>query len=230
MPRATPPVPTPLQAPPVRPSASDEFIPDTRAISSLRAAAAECAGCELFRRATHVVFGEGPADARLMLVGEQPGDHEDLLGRPFVGPAGALLARVLKRVGIPRESLYVTNAVKHFKWEARGQRRLHVKPSAGEVQACRGWLMAEIEAVRPALIVALGATAAQTFFGRGFSVTQRRGEVHDTAWAPWWMATWHPSALLRMPEPAKAEASAQFEADLRLAADALARAATARAS
>lgn len=204
-------------------SASEAFIPRTRSLPALREAAQDCGGCELFKRATQVVFGEGPTDAKLMLVGEQPGDQEDLSGRPFVGPAGALLGRVLESVGISRDAVYVTNAVKHFKWEPRGKRRIHQKPTVGEVQACRGWLMAEVEAVRPAMIVCLGATAAQAFFGRTFSVTRSRGEVLSTPWAPWWMATYHPSALLRMPDEAsRANATALFEADLGQASAALA--------
>lgn len=215
--------PIPVRPPAAKPSASEEFLPEARSLAALREAAEGCVGCELFKRATHVVFGEGPADAPLMLVGEQPGDQEDRSGRPFVGPAGALLERTLERVGIDRPSVYVTNAVKHFKWEARGKRRLHVKPSAGEVQACRGWLMAEVDAIRPAMIVCLGATAAQAFLGRGFSVTRSRGEVYQAPWARWWMATYHPSALLRMPDEAsRAAATAAFEADLRIAAEALA--------
>lgn len=227
------PRPLPVRLPAAKPSASEDFLPDSRSLPALREAAASCVGCELFRRATQVVFGEGPADARLVLVGEQPGDQEDRGGRPFVGPAGALLARTLEAVGIDRTQVYVTNAVKHFKWEPRGARRVHQKPSAAEVQACRGWLMAELDAVRPAMIVCLGATAAQAFLGRTFSVTRSRGEVYATPWARWWMATYHPSALLRMPDAAsRAAATAAFEADLAVAAAALAglRAAARRAS
>ena len=216
--------PIPVRPPAGKPSASAEFLPEGRTLAALREAAEGCVGCELFRRATHVVFGEGPTDAPLMLVGEQPGDREDRSGRPFVGPAGALLERTLAQVGIDRREVYVTNAVKHFKWEARGERRLHVTPSAIEVQACRGWLMAEVDAVRPAMIVCLGATAAQAFLGRSFSVTKRRGEVHAGPWARWWLATYHPSALLRMPDAAsRAAATAAFTADLEVAAAALAR-------
>lgn len=228
---AEPLTPKPARPPAERPSASEEFLPTSRSLTALRAASERCVGCELFKRATQVVFGEGPADARMMLVGEQPGDQEDRLGRPFVGPAGALLERALARVGIARERVYVTNAVKHFKWEPRGKRRLHQRPTAGEVQACRGWLMAEIDAVRPEIIVCLGATAAQAFLGRTFSVTQSRGEVFETPWARFWLATWHPSALLRMPDPdRKAAATAAFEADLARAAGLLAAVSVRRAS
>lgn len=213
---------SPIPASPVaeKPSASAAFIPDTRSLATLRRAAESCVGCELFKRGTQVVFGEGPKDARLMLIGEQPGDQEDRVGRPFVGPAGGLLARVLAEVALDRGEVYVTNAVKHFKWELRGKRRLHVRPSAAEIQACRGWLLAEISLIQPAMIVCLGATAAQGFLGRKFSILKSRGEVFENLpWAPWFMATYHPSALLRMPEEAgRAEALAAFTADLRLAA------------
>lgn len=223
--------PLPVRPPAEKPSASEEFLPPSRSLTALREASAQCVGCELFRRATQVVFGEGPADARLMLIGEQPGDQEDRAGRPFVGPSGALLERTLEKVGIDRAQVYVTNAVKHFKWEPRGKRRLHQKPTAGEVQACRGWMMAEIDAVRPELIVCLGATAAQAFLGKKFSVTQQRGEVFETPWARFWLATYHPSALLRMPDPdMKAQALAAFAGDLARAAALLASVAVRRAS
>lgn len=224
MPTRSPPVPAdpPVAVPRERPSASAEFIPATRALPTLRRAAASCTACALHRLGTQVVFGEGPPDARLVLVGEQPGDKEDRSGRPFVGPAGALLDRVLAEVGLPREQVYLTNAVKHFKWKPSGKRRLHVKPGATEIQACRGWLLAELELIKPAMIVCLGATAAQAFLGKQFSVTTSRGQVFATPWAPWWLATYHPSALLRMPEAAgRAEAMAHFSADLRRAADEL---------
>jgi uracil-DNA glycosylase family protein len=218
------PTPTPFPDPPrEKPSSSAEFVPDARTLPALRTAAAGCAGCELFRGATQTVFGEGPTHALLMFVGEAPGDQEDRTGRPFVGPAGGLLARVLNAVGISRDQVYVTNAVKHFKFTKQGKRRLHVKPSAGEIQACRAWLLAELEAVRPEMIVCLGATAAQAFAGRKFSVTESHGQIFtDTPWAPWWMATLHPAALLRIPdEDARAAALADFEADLARAAAAL---------
>lgn len=207
--------PIPVRPPAEKPSASEEFLPPSRSLKTLREAATSCVGCELFRKATQVVFGEGPAEARMMLIGEQPGDQEDRSGRPFVGPSGALLDRTLAKVGIDRSQVYVTNAVKHFKFEARGKRRLHQKPTAGEIQACRGWMMAELSVVRPEIIVCLGATAAQAFLGRKFSVTQRRGEVFETPWAAFWMATFHPSALLRMPDAeSRAAATLAFEEDL----------------
>ncbi len=219
-PRVTPIVPA--TPPPARPSASEAFIPETRSLTTLRAAAPACTACELYKLGTQVVFGEGPKHARLMLIGEQPGDHEDRSGKPFVGPAGALLGRMLAAVEIPRDEVYVTNAVKHFKWKPSGKRRLHQKPGATEIQACRGWMLAEIELIQPAMIVCLGATAAQAFMGKKFSVTACRGQIFATPWAPWWMATYHPSALLRMPEAAgRAEAHAHFEADLRKASEAL---------
>lgn len=221
----TPPRPTPFPDPPrEKPSSAAEFVPESRSLSALRSAAAECVGCELFRCATRTVFGEGPANALLMFVGEAPGDQEDRTGRPFVGPAGGLLARVLHNVGIPRDQVYVTNTVKHFKFTQQGKRRLHVKPSAGEIQACRAWLLAELEAVRPEMIVCLGATAAQAFAGRKFSVTESHGQIfNNTPWGPWWMATLHPAALLRIPDEAAREtALAEFEADMARAAAALA--------
>ncbi|MBX3201508.1 MAG: UdgX family uracil-DNA binding protein [Labilithrix sp.] len=171
----------------------------TEDLAELAAAAQRCQACDLYRRATQVVFGEGPAPAPMMLIGEQPGDREDLSGRPFVGPAGELLDDALDAAEIPREQVYLTNAVKHFKWEPRGKRRLHMKPTTSEVNACRGWLEAEIAAVRPEVIVCLGATAAQVFFGRAFRLTQSRGVLEDGApWASRILATFHPSALVRM--------------------------------
>lgn len=158
-----------------------------------------CQACELYKRATRAVFGEGPVPARLMLVGETPGDHEDLEGHPFVGPAGRLLDEALEEAGIARSEVYLTNAVKHFKWEPRGKRRLHVKPSAAEVHACNGWLQAEVRIVKPRTIACLGATAAQVMMGRSFRITKSRGVVFEgTEWARRLVATYHPSALLRM--------------------------------
>jgi uracil-DNA glycosylase family protein len=215
-----------------KPSASDSFIPETDSLASLQYAASACQGCDLHQRATQVVFGEGPRSARLMLIGEQPGDQEDRAGKPFVGPAGRLLDRVLAEVGLDRGEVYVTNAVKHFKWEPRGERRIHVKPSASEVQACRGWLRAELSAVAPTMIVCLGAVAAQSFLGHTFRVTTDHGRLlAHTPWAPWLMATYHPSALLRMPdEVSRAAALAHFIADMQHAADTLARSKASRAS
>jgi len=197
--------------------------PDIQAtpLATLGAEARACTRCPLHACATQTVFGEGPETARLMLVGEQPGDQEDLAGRPFVGPAGQVLDRALEEAGIAREDCYVTNAVKHFKYEPRGKRRIHKKPSAGEVSACRWWLMREIAAVRPALIVALGATAALSLFGRPVAITKARGRVTDSGHGPVLM-TVHPSYLLRLP-PSEIDAEhARFAADLREAAQALA--------
>jgi uracil-DNA glycosylase family protein len=173
------------------------FIPDRPRLPGLRAAAAVCRACDLWKRGTQTVFGEGARKADLMLVGEQPGDSEDVTGRPFVGPAGRLLDKALERAGIDRAAVYVTNVVKHFKWEPRGKRRIHKKPNAGEVAACRPWLDAEIALVRPQAIVCLGATAAQARLGRQLKVTAHRGEPVDSSLAPLVMATVHPSSLLR---------------------------------
>jgi DNA polymerase len=208
-------------------SAARAFLPERRELPALAEAARGCTACPLHARATQAVFGEGPVGAPLMLVGEQPGDMEDREGRPFVGPAGQLLEEVLGRAGLKRSELYVTNAVKHFGWTAGegGKRRLHQSPGRAEVVACRGWLEAEVAAVRPRMIVALGATAAQAFLGPGFRINLSRGQVFETPWADGWMATFHPSALLRMPDPRKrAEARIHFEADLRSAAEWLRRA------
>jgi DNA polymerase len=181
-------------------SAAD-FLPRTLTLPALERAAA-CTGCPLYREATQTVFGEGPADASLMLVGETPGDQEDLAGRPFVGPAGRLLDEALVEASLSRSEVYVTNAVKHFKWEPRGKRRLHKKPSARERTACRPWLDAELEIVGPRLIVCLGATAAQTFLGRQFRVTRQRGQIVEASGGVRALATHHPSAVLRAPDQA----------------------------
>jgi DNA polymerase len=178
-----------------------EFVPASRELSVLSKAASKCRGCRLYCSATQVVFGEGPKHAAVMFVGEQPGDQEDRAGKPFVGPAGQLLDDMMQRAGIRRDEVYVTNAVKHFKFEPRGTRRIHAKPSAREVDACRPWLKAEIDAVKPSIIVCLGATAAQSLMGSTFRLTKHRGEpIGDTKWAEWIFATYHPSALLRAPD------------------------------
>ncbi|HEY3244628.1 MAG TPA: UdgX family uracil-DNA binding protein [Phycisphaerae bacterium] len=177
-----------------------DFLPARMTLPALREAAADCKGCDLYKRATQTVFGEGAAHAAVMFVGEVPGDYEDRVGRPFVGPAGKLLDKALVEAGIPRDEVYVTNAVKHFKWEPRGKRRLHSKPSAREMYACRPWLDAEIAVVRPQIIVCLGASAAQALLGKDFRVTKERGRMLKTAWAQWLTATVHPSSLLRIPE------------------------------
>lgn len=169
-------------------------------LEELRRAAAGCRACDLWERATQTVFGAGPADAPLMLVGEQPGDAEDRRGEPFVGPAGRLLDEALARAGIDRRLAYVTNVVKHFKWEPRGKRRLHTKPNHVEITACRRWIDAEITALRPRVIVCLGATAAQALIGRDFRVTKSRGKPVPSALAPHVVATVHPSSILRAPD------------------------------
>ena len=200
------------------------FIDPDASLAELREAAAGCTACDLYRRATQVVFGEGPAPAEVMLVGEQPGDAEDRAGRPFVGPAGKLLDRALGDAGIDRGRVYVTNAVKHFKWVLRGKKRIHQKPNVIEIEACLPWLMAEIERVRPEVLVCLGATAAQALLGRSFRVTRDRGKPVPSNLAPVVTATVHPSSLLRQPDPAAREADYQrFVADLALAAKVLKR-------
>src|SRR3981081_3446385 len=158
--------------------------PDTSSLAELRDAARECTACHLHKRATQTVFGEGPKDASMMLVGEQPGDYEDVAGKPFVGPAGKIMDRALEEAGIDRKEVYVTNAVKHFKWEPRGKRRIHQKPNAREIAAGRPWLEAELRIVKPKLVVLLGATAAQTIFGSSFRVMRERGKVLSSKFAP----------------------------------------------
>ena len=177
------------------------FVPKTTSLKVLRAAAHQCRGCDLYKSATQVVFGLGPKNARVMFVGEQPGDQEDLQGEPFVGPAGALLDKALADAGIPRDQVYVTNAVKHFKWEPRGKRRIHKKPRALEVKACRPWLEAELRSVKPAVVVCLGATAAQSMLGASFKLMQQRGQVVSSPAAGRIVATIHPSAVVRAPDP-----------------------------
>jgi uracil-DNA glycosylase family protein len=176
------------------------FVPETKSIRKLSAAAHECTGCDLYKNATQVVFGAGPQSARVMFVGEQPGDQEDRQGQPFVGPAGALLDKALEDAGIPRDQVYVTNAVKHFSWEPRGKRRIHKKPRASEIKACRPWLEAELRAVKPAILVCLGATAAQSVLGPQFKLTQHRGTVQTSPLADKVLATIHPSSVLRAPD------------------------------
>jgi uracil-DNA glycosylase len=167
-----------------------------------------CRACPLWKDATRTVFGEGPADAEIMFVGEQPGDREDLAGRPFVGPAGLLLDKVLNEAGIDRTRVYVTNAVKHFKFEPRGKRRLHKRPNAGEIKVCRNWLIGEIETIGPRLVVALGATAAQSLAGRPIPIQSNRGKVLDLASGLQVLITIHPSALLRLPDEADKRSAA----------------------
>ena len=196
--------------------------PETSSWSELRDAARGCTACHLYRRATQTVFGEGPKHAPIMLVREQPGDYEDVAGRPFFGPAGKIMDRALEEAGIDREHVYVTNAVKHFNWEPRGKRRIHKKPNACEIAACRPWLEAEIHLVKPKLVVCLGATAAQTVFGPSFRVTRERGKVLSSKLAPKVLATVHPSSLLRQPdEDSRDREYAHFVSDLRAALEAV---------
>jgi DNA polymerase len=166
----------------------------------LKAAAADCQACDLWEKGTQTVFGDGRPKAKVMFIGEQPGNEEDLAGKPFVGPAGRLFDKALEEAGIDRKQTYVTNVVKHFKWEPRGKRRIHKKPNSVEIKACRPWLEAEIALVKPKIIVALGATAAQSLLGPQFRVTKQRGELLDFTLAPYIMATVHPSSILRAPD------------------------------
>ncbi|SEK71758.1 UdgX family uracil-DNA binding protein [Nitrosovibrio tenuis] len=186
-------------------------------IEALREAASTCRACPLWEKATQTVFGEGPAHAPIMFIGEQPGDQEDLAGRPFVGPAGLILARALAAAGIPREQVYVTNAVKHFKFEVRGKRRLHKKPVDAEIAACHDWLRREIELVTPRLLVAMGATAVRSVLGRSTPIKLNRGKLLEYACGISLLITVHPSFLLRMPEEDKDEEYRRFISDLKLA-------------
>jgi uracil-DNA glycosylase len=193
-----------------------DLLPDRLSISTVSAAAKDCRACDLWKRGTQTVFGEGPEKAALMLVGEQPGDQEDRTGHPFVGPAGKLLDRALAEAGIDRSTVYLTNVVKHFKWEPRGKRRIHKKPNAAEITACRPWLETEIALVKPRAIVCLGATAAQALLGKGFKVTANRGALVSSTLAPLVMATVHPSSLLRAPdEETRRRETQRFIKDLR---------------
>jgi uracil-DNA glycosylase len=206
------------------PESAAEFVPVSRSLAKLRRAAAECRGCPLWADATQTVFGAGPRKAELMLVGEQPGDREDLEGEPFVGPAGGVLARALESAGIAAGDVYLTNAVKHFKWRPRGKRRLHQTPRAGEVEACRPWLEAELAAVRPTGLLALGATAAKALFGSSVRVTRDRGRPIDSPLAPVAALTLHPSAILRLRDrEEREEALAGLVEDLELLAAAVAK-------
>ena len=198
-------------------------MPARLSLAALRRAAHSCQGCELYKKATQTVFGEGPRRARLMLVGEMPGDREDVEGEPFVGPAGALLDKALAEAGLKRDEVYVTNVVKHFRWEPRGKRRLHKKPGAGHIEACRPWLEAEILVTKPPLIVCLGATAAQALLGRSFRVTKQRGKVIKNGEGPAMLATYHPAAILRAVDEDRARMRREFTADLRRAGKAAAR-------
>lgn len=199
------------------------LVPENPTLETLRGAAAGCKACGLWERGTQTVFGEGGRQARVMFVGEQPGNEEDLEGKPFVGPAGRLLDKALEQAGIDRTLAYVTNVVKHFKWEPRGKRRIHAKPNAQEIAACRPWLEAEIALVKPRVIVALGATAAQALLGKAFRVSRQRGEFVESLLAPKMIATVHPSAILRAPDEETRRAEMErFIEDLRKVAQALA--------
>jgi uracil-DNA glycosylase len=205
------------------PNDATPFLPDRPSLKALREAAASCRGCHLWRPATQTVFGEGRRASRVMLVGEQPGDKEDRAGEPFVGPAGRELDRGLEAAGIDRAEAYVTNVVKHFKFEERGRRRIHQTPKRFEIQACLPWLDAELEVVKPEALVLLGATAAKALLGSSFKVTQHRGELLESDLAPTVTATIHPSAILRGPDDAsRQEEREAFAEDLRVVAQALA--------
>jgi uracil-DNA glycosylase family protein len=201
------------------------LLPDELTLETVRDVASGCKACDLYKRGTQTVFGEGPKRARIMLVGEQPGDAEDIAGHPFVGPAGKLLDRALEEADIDRRIVYVTNVVKHFKWEPRGKRRIHAKPNAGEISACRPWLETEIALVKPRVLVCLGATAAQALLGKSFKVSKQRGEFVDSSLAPLVTATVHPSSILRAPDDeARREEMQRFVSDLKKVAAALSRA------
>jgi len=205
-----------------RVTSAAESIPPRPTLRTVRDAALSCRACDLWKRATQTVFGEGKRHARLMLVGEQPGDQEDRIGRPFVGPAGQLLDRALEAAGIDRARVYVTNVVKHFSWEPRGKWRIHKKPRAREIAACRPWLDVEIQLVKPIGIVCLGATAAQALLGSDFKVTRQRGTFIASSLAPLVLATVHPSSLLRAPDPeTRRRETDRFIADLRRVARAM---------
>jgi uracil-DNA glycosylase family protein len=205
------------------PSPAEALIPPDPDLDALRSAAAGCRACDLWERGTQTVFGEGEPGAELVLVGEQPGDKEDLEGAPFVGPAGRVLDAGLEAAGIDRRLAYVTNVVKHFKWEPRGKVRLHKTPNAAEVHACRPWLEAELRTLRPSVLVCLGATAAKALLGPSFKVSEQRGRFVDSDLAPSVLATVHPSSILRTDGPDRDAAMDAFVADLRVAATAFRR-------
>jgi uracil-DNA glycosylase len=202
-------------------SSDEDELPDIGAnatIAALRDEAARCTRCPLYKNATQTVFGEGPPDARIVMVGEQPGDQEDIQGRPFVGPAGKLLDRALEEAGIDRSTVYVTNAVKHFKFEPRGKKRIHKKPETPEIEACNWWLERELAVVKPELVVALGGTAGQALYGRAVKVLSERGRISDDPRGFRLLLTVHPSMILRVPDAAKESAFRDFIRDLKKAA------------
>jgi DNA polymerase len=203
-------------------NSAKDFFPDRKSLKAFREAAADCQACDLWERGTQTVFGEGARRAEVVFVGEQPGNEEDLSGQPFVGPAGRLLDEALSEAGIDRAQTYVTNVVKHFKWEPRGKRRIHKKPNAREITACRPWLDAEISLVKPKVIVCLGATAAQALLGAQFRVSKQRGQFIESTLAPYIMATVHPSSILRAPDDETRHAEKrQFIDDLKKVAHVL---------
>jgi uracil-DNA glycosylase len=206
----------------IRTSAS-QYMPEKISLTAMREAVEACQGCELYRDATQAVFGRGPRRAQVMMIGEIPGDEEDRRGLPFVGPAGTLLRGALEEAQLPMDEVYLTNAIKHFRWEPKGSHRLHKKPSWSHIRACRPWLEAEIDLISPQVIVCLGATAAQTLLGSDFRVTKQRGQFLKNRWAPRLMATYHPSAILRAPDEIDRRRKHQeFVDDLRLVAAELA--------
>lgn len=201
---------------------AESLIPEQLTLPGLQRAAADCKACDLWGNATQTVFGEGKRSAKVLFIGEQPGNDEDLQGRPFVGPAGRLLDQALEEAGIDRRQTYVTNVVKHFKWEPRGKRRIHKKPNSTEIEACRPWLEAEIAAVKPRVIVCLGATAAQTLLGKEFRVSRQRGQPIPSPLAPLMLATVHPSSILRASDEQSRHLEMQhFIDDLKIVAHAL---------
>jgi len=198
------------------------LIPPDPSLPVLREAASACRACDIGEKATQTVFGSGAATARFVFIGEAPGNDEDLAGQPFIGPAGQLFDRALEEAGIARDDAYVTNTVKHFKWEPQGKRRIHMKPNAKEITACLPWLRAELAVIQPRVVICLGATAAQALLGKDFRVTQRRGEIINTEFAPITIATVHPSSILRAPDPESRERQYQaFVADLKNIAEVL---------
>jgi DNA polymerase len=205
------------------PSPAEALVPPDPDLGALRSAAATCKACHLWERGTQTVFGEGEPGSELVLVGEQPGDKEDLEGAPFVGPAGRVLDAGLEAAGIDRRLAYVTNVVKHFKWEPRGKVRLHKTPNAAEIHACRPWLEAELRTLRPSVLVCLGATAAKALLGPSFKVSEQRGEFVESELAPSVLATVHPSSILRTDGPERDAAMGAFVDDLRVAATVLSR-------